>query len=175
MTYDWRPEIVRLVQLKQAIAEADAHGLWEFHLPGVAATPADLDALETTLGARLDGQHRELLRYANGWPSFMQSVDLFGVDDLAGGPRMDVARSALDSIEPVVLHGAGLRDTRLLPIAASTVDLDVFVMPVINAAAQPPVVWFAGSEVDRFPTFHDFILAMIGYNQRELEVLRGEG
>jgi hypothetical protein len=41
-----------------------------------------------------------------------------------------------------------------------------------RAAAEPgTVVWFAGAEVDRYPTFDDFFLAMIEYNVREIEHL----
>ncbi|MGH8777286.1 MAG: SMI1/KNR4 family protein [Jiangellaceae bacterium] len=171
MGRDWRPEIVRMIQIKQAIAEADTEGVWEFHLPKVAATPEELTAVEHGLGFRFDAGYREFLGYANGWPSFFQSVDLFGVDDLAGGPRMDVARQVLEAIEPVVLEQAGLFDTRLIPIAATTVDLDLFVMPVVDGQQVPPVVWLAGYEVDRFKTFEDYALAMIEYNARELEAL----
>lgn len=171
MARDWRPEIVRMIQIKQAIAEADTEGVWEFHLPKVAATPEELAGVEHSLGLRLDAGYREFLGYANGWPSFFQSVDLFGVEDLAGGPRMDVARQMLAAIEPVVLEQAGLQDTALIPIAATTVDLDLFVMPIVGGQQVPPVVWLAGYEVDRFKTFEDYVLAMIEYNVRELAAL----
>lgn len=171
MARDWRPEIVRMVQIKQAIAEADVQGLWEFHLPRVAATPERLAALEAALGIRLDPEYREFLGYADGWPSFFQSVDLFGVDDLAGGPRMDVSRQMLAAVEPAVLERAGLHAVHLLPIAATTVDLDLFVMPVVDGTQKPPVVWLAGYEIDRFESFEEFFLAMIEYNARELAAL----
>lgn len=173
MARDWRPEIVRMAQIKQAIFEADAAGLWEFHLPKVAATSEDLTQVEAALGFRLDRDYREFLGYANGWPSFFQSVDLLGTDDLVDGPRMDIARRMLAAVEPVVLERAGLQTAQLVPVAASTVDLDLFVMPVIDGQQQPPVVWLAGDEIDRFKTFEDYILAMIDYNARELAVLTG--
>jgi hypothetical protein len=107
---DWRPAIVRMVEIKQAIYEADTDGLWEYHLPKVAATEDEIAAVEARLGIRLDPQYREFLRYANGWPSFYQSVDLFGTEDLAGGPMMDHVNEMLDVIEPEpVLEQAGLR------------------------------------------------------------------
>ena len=171
MKRDWRPEIIRMIQIKQAIADADTDGVWEFHLPRVAATSEELADVEHALGFRLDAGYREFLGYADGWPSFFQSVDLFGVDDLAGGPRMDVARQMLGAIEPVVIEQAGLRGTPLIPIGATTVDLDLFVMPVMDGQQVPPVVWLAGYEVDRFETFEDYVLAMIEYNARELAAL----
>lgn len=173
MAHDWRPEIVRMVQVKQAIAEADSNGIWEFHLPKVAAAPESLQGLEEILGFRLDPEYREFLGYADGWPSFFQSIDLFGVDDLIGGPRMEVAHQMLSGLESAALEQAGLRGDRLLPIAATTVDLDLFVMPVVGGTQRPPVIWLAGYEIDRFATFRDFVTTMIEYNIRELDALRG--
>lgn len=169
---DWRPDIVRLVQIKQAIHEADAAGLWEYHLPRVAATQEDIEAAETDLGVELDAGYRELLQFANGWPSFFQTVDLFGTDDLRGGPRLEIARQMLDAVEPVVFAQSRLERDALIPIAASTVDLDIFVMPVVDRRQVPPVVWIAGYEIDRFPTVEDYVLAMIEYNTRDLDALR---
>jgi hypothetical protein len=171
---DWRPEIVRLVEIKQAISEVDVDGLWEFHLPRVAASRASVDAAERVLGARLDDSFRSFLGHANGWPSFFQSVDLFGTDDLAGGPRFDVASSLLDAIEPEALAVAGLVRSELVPIAATMVDLDVFVMRVVDGQLCGPVVWLAGYEIDRFATFDDFVSAMIAYNENELDVMQSQ-
>jgi hypothetical protein len=169
---DWRPEIVRLVGIKQAIDDADTAGLWEYHLPKVGASDEDLEATEQHLGIRLDPDYRAFLGYANGWPSFIQSVDLFGTDDLRGGPRFDLANQMLDAVEPVVFEQSRLERGAVLPIAASTVELDMFVMPVVDDQQVPPVVWLAGYEIDRFPTFDDYVLAMIEYNERELAALR---
>lgn len=160
-----------MVQIKQAISAADVNGLWEFHLPRVAAGAAALSSVEDLLGVQLDPEYRSFLSYADGWPSLFQSVDLFGVADLARGPRMDIAQELLANLEPDALRAAGLHGTQLLPVAATTVDLDLFVMPVAHGRQQPPVVWFAGYEIDRFETFHEFFLAMIEYNHRELTAL----
>lgn len=173
VTHDWRPEIVRLVQVKQAISEVDTEGLWEFHLPRVAANAESLRRVEQTLGVRLDPEYREFLSYADGWPSFFQSIDLFGTDDLAHGPRMHLASQLLAELDPAARERAGLRDVPLLPIAATAVDLDLFVMPIADGEQRPPVVWLAGYEIDRFATFQDFVLAMLEYNLRELSALRG--
>lgn len=82
------------------------------------------------------------------------------IEDPGGGSR------------PTALEQAGLQDTALVPIAATTVDLDLFVMPIVGGQQVPPVVWLAGYEVDRFKTFEDYVLAMIEYNARELAALR---
>jgi hypothetical protein len=40
-----------------------------------------------------------------------------------------------------------------------------------SAAAPGTVIWFEGTEIDRYPTFDDFFLAMIEYNRREVAFL----
>jgi len=157
-----------MVQIKRAIADVDVGGLWEFHLPRVAATQESLRSVEDALGFDLDPQHRQFLTYADGWPSFLQSVDLFGTDDLGGGPRMQIACELLAGLEPAVLQQSGVQDKALLPIAATTVDLDMFVMQVVGGKLAPPIIWFAGYEIDRFATFEEYVHAMIEYNLREL-------
>lgn len=174
MARDWRPEIVRLIALKQAISDADDHGLWEHRLPKAAATADDLVALETHLGVALDPGYREFLTFANGWPSFMQSVDLFGVDELRGGRQLNLAYEQIAAIEEPVLSEAGLKRDSVLPIAATSVDLDLFVMPVADGLQAPPVIWLAGEEIDRFPSFEAFVLAMLEYNVRELARLTAQ-
>ena len=173
MGKDWRPELVRLVEIKQAASEVDLHGVWEYHLPKVAATEDQLAAVEAHLGFVLDPGYREFLTYANGWPSFCWSVDLFGTDDLMGGPRLAVANQMLDAIEPAVFEQAELERSGVVPVAATTVDLDLFVMPVRDGSQGSSVVWLAGYEVDRFESFADYVLAMVEYNARELGKLNG--
>ncbi|HMG42505.1 MAG TPA: SMI1/KNR4 family protein [Acidimicrobiales bacterium] len=169
---DWRPEIVHLVGIKQAIDDADTRGLWEYHLPKVRVSDEEIDAVERHLGIRLDPDYRAFLRYANGWPSFFQSVDLFGTHDLYGSPTFELAQQVLEVIEPIVYEQAGLEPGKVLPVAATAEDMDMFVMPVVDGQQVPPVVWIAGGEIDRFPTFDDYVLAMIEYNARELATLR---
>lgn len=173
MERDWRPEIVQMAMIKQAIHAADSAGLWEYHYPRVAATPEKLTLAEEGLGFRLEPGYRGFLGYGDGWPSFYQNVDLFGIDDLLGSPRMIMARELLSFLEPVALDQAGLLDATLVPIAATTEDIDLFVMTVVDGVLQPPVVWFAGSEIDRFETFGDYVLSMIELNRRGLPSLGG--
>lgn len=33
------------------------------------------------------------------------------------------------------------------------------------------VIWFAGSEIERFPSFREYFLAMVDYNQRVVQRL----
>lgn len=172
-TVNWKERIVELVLVKQKINELDAQGLWEYRLPRVAATPTQLDAVETVLGEPLDPGYRGFLEHASGWPAFWQTVDLFGAEDLLGGERFRHATEMLTYVEENVLTSGGLRRAELLPIAASPVDLDLFLIMRRSSPSPGVVVWIAGSEVDRFPTFEDFFVSMADYNRLELEHLRG--
>lgn len=170
---NWKERIVNLVAIKQTIDELDKKKLWEYRLPGVAATPEQLDAVEAALGEPLDPHYRSFLEHAGGWPAFWHTVDLFGPEDLLGGERVRHANEMLSYIEDDVLEGGGLRRADLLPIAASPVDLDLFVMTRRSSRSPGGVVWLAGSEVDRFPTFEEFFLAMMEYNHLELQSVQG--
>lgn len=166
--HDWRSEIVRLIQVKQRIHESSPDPLWEFHLPGIATNSSSLDELERELGFRMNPLYREFLTYGDGWPSFFQSVDLFSTADLRGSWKSVHAMDMLNAIDPAVLELSGLRAGQMIPIAATAVDLDIFVTEVRGGVQQSEVIWLAGSEVDRFATFEEYFLAMIEYNEREL-------
>lgn len=169
---DWKKRIVELVLVKQKLAELDAEGLWEHRLPAVAATEAKLRDVETHLGEALDPAYRAFLLRADGWPAFYQSVDLFGSGDLMGGDRFRHAVEMLSYVENAVLAAGQLRRDELLPIAASSVDLDLFVMTRRRATQPGSVIWLAGSEIDRFPSFDEYFLAMMDYNRLEVQHLR---
>jgi hypothetical protein len=169
---DWKQRIVELVLVKQKLAELDTKGLWQHRLPAVAATEVKLRAVEAYLGEALDPAYRAFLLHADGWPAFYQSVDLFGSDDLMGSDRSRHAAEMLDFVEDAVLATSRLRREDLLPIAASPVDTDLFVMMRQSASHPGGVVWLAGSEIDRFPSFDEYFLAMVDYNRLEVQHLR---
>ncbi|OGO14044.1 MAG: hypothetical protein A2Z66_02395 [Chloroflexi bacterium RBG_13_66_10] len=170
---NWKERIVELVLVKQAIQEVDTGGLWAYHLPSVAATPSQLAAAEVAIGEPLDPSYRKFLEHVGGWLAFWQTVDLFGPEDLVGGPRFRHALEMLQYIEDSVLGSVGLRRKDLLPIAASPVDLDLFLMTRRSSQAPGRVIWLAGSEVDRWPSFDEFYLAMVDYNRLEHRQLKG--
>jgi hypothetical protein len=133
---DWKQRIVQLVLVKQKLAEVDTKGLWRYHLPALAATEEKVRAVEARLGEPLDPGYRAFLSHADGWPAFLQTVDLFGTADLQGGDRGRHGAEMLSHVEDVVLTKGGLRREDLLPIAATPVDLDLFVMTK-RSAPQP--------------------------------------
>jgi hypothetical protein len=168
---DWKQRIAVMALVKQKLAEVDTEGLWEHRLPRVAASQERLREVEAHLGEALDPSYRDFLRHADGWPAFYQTVDLFGSDDLLGGDRFRHAEEMLGYAEDEQHAGRGLRRD-LLPIAASPVDLDLFVMTRRSSPQPGTVIWLAGSEIDRFPGFDEYFLAMIDYNRTEVQSLQ---
>ncbi|WP_211841568.1 SMI1/KNR4 family protein [Rudaeicoccus suwonensis] len=159
---------MQLVLVKQALSEVDTKKLWYFRLPRIAASEETLRRVEAHLGESLDPQYREFLLHADGWPTFYQVVDLFGSGDLLGGGAALRGAEMLSYVEDVALAASGLRREDLLPIAVSASDLDLFVMLTKSSTIPGTVIWFAGSEVDRFPNFSEYFLAMTDYNREEV-------
>ncbi|KXO08913.1 SMI1/KNR4 family protein [Marinobacter excellens] len=171
---DWKKEIVTLAYVKQALADLDVHDLWPHCLPEVAATTREIELAESQLGFALDEQYAGFLRHANGWNGFYQSVDLFGTKDLIGNEKMAVAQEMLNSVEEVVLSNCQIERNDLFPIAASSIDMDLFLMVKPTASKAGLVYWFAGSKIDHYPNFEEFFLAMVDYNREEFEDLKRE-
>jgi hypothetical protein len=171
-TTEWKDRIAQMVLIKQAVAEADEEGLWEHRLPRVGATESQLRAVEQHLGEPLDSGYREFLECAGGWPAFLQSVDLFGPEELLGNERFRHAQEMVGYLEDEVLKKSHVRKQDLLPIAASSVDRHLFVMTRKSAPQPVVVIWFDGYEVDRFPSFDELFLALMDYNREEIQALR---
>ncbi len=170
---EWRQRIVQLVLVKQKIAELDANGLWEYRLPAIAASEERLSASESQLGERLDPSYRDFLAAADGWPAFYQSVDLFGTHDLLGERSLH-ASEMLGYVEDAVFDVGGFTRRELIPIAATTEDLDLFVMTRRSTSNPGMVIWLAGSEVERFETFDDYFLAMLDYNRLTVQRMQSK-
>jgi hypothetical protein len=172
-TKEWKDRIAEMALIKQAVADADSEGLWEYRLPHVGATESQLQAVEHHLGEPLAAGYREFLECAGGWPAFLQTVDLFGPEELLGNERFLHAQEMVGYLEDEVLKTSNVRREVLLPMAASPVDRHLFVITRKSAQHPGTVIWFDGSEVDRFPSFDEFFLAMMDYNREEIQALRG--
>jgi hypothetical protein len=169
---DWKKEIAVMALVKSELAKADTGKLWPYHLPRVAATQAQISAAESCLGHKLDEEYAQFLRHANGWPAFYQSVQLFGTEELLGNAAMENALRTVSYLEENVLKTSGVDRAALLPIAATDVDMDLFVIDRTGSPARARVIWFAGTEVQRFDSFNEYFLAMVDYNRAELAALK---
>jgi hypothetical protein len=166
---DWRSEIVRGVLVQQRLRELDVKGIWKYHLPEVAASDDEITATERKLGYRLDSAYRQFLRYANGWRSFYQDVDILGTAGLVGGAVMDAARTQLAAVEPEIFaDNVGLEVADMLPVAASARQSDMFLLGLPWSKEPGVIIWFAGYLIERFLDFDEFYLSMLDYNRRQI-------
>jgi hypothetical protein len=168
MVMDWNTEIAIAWQVQQANQQFDRVGLWNYRLPHVAATHEKVAYAEMVLGFELDPRFRLFLSYADGWPDFYQSVDLFGTSDLVGGRLMEKASEMLRVIDDAVWQHAKVELDNVLPIAVSKADRDVFVIVTPHQSNAGQVLWFSGTMVEAFPDFDEFFLSMVDYNRETL-------
>ena len=152
------------------IQEVDHGKLWKFHLPRIGASASMISEAESALGFSFPGEYREFLSYADGWPSFYQSVDLFGCTEFIGAESVEYASGMLDLLDWDSLNLGVSRD-EVFPIAATRSDVDVFVMGKVDSRAPGVVIWIAAEEVDRFSDYGQFYLAMVEYNRMEYKAL----
>src|SRR5439155_12669854 len=87
MSLDWKRTLGEFILAKKRLADIDTVGLFTYTLPRLASTEAKLRSLEQRLGEPLDVGYRAFLLCADGWPSFVQDIDLFGTEELTGGGR----------------------------------------------------------------------------------------
>jgi hypothetical protein len=168
---NWKEEIVKLVYVKQLIAERDTRRLWPHHLPEVAATGEEIAVVERHLGFALDDKYKRFLLFANGWRGFYQSVDLFGTADLTDSMKALRAREMAKNIDPAAWAECGENRGNVLIIAATPVDLDVFFITGPSGRVPGTVHWFAGTLIETFSNFEEYFLAMADYNRAELRDL----
>jgi hypothetical protein len=171
----WRDRIVAMVYVKQELMKLDLNGIWPHHLPELAASEETLRKTEEYLGFRINQDYREFLKMANGWKGFLQATDLFGTQELSDSPMMQYAQSLLGFVEDDVIKSTGFSREELLPIAATKYDKDLFVMTLPTSRSPGIVIWLAGEEVDRYPSFVEYFLAMIEYNRLMVEDMKKEG
>ncbi len=170
---DWERELVIAHLVKQKIAEVDVDQLWENILPEVAAVEAQLQKLEQRLDHPLDPQYRAFLLHANGWRAFIQYIDIFGVDDFEGGIQAERANELLASLGPIEPICGFCRED-LMPIAVSSLDIDVMLMTRPHTATPGKLFWFAGGLIDSFSGFDEWFFAMVDYNRQEYQRLVGD-
>jgi hypothetical protein len=168
----WKAEIATLVYVKQALADADKRSLYPHHFPKVPADLSELRECERALGFRLEPDHATFLLSANGWDGFLQTTDLFGTHDFLGSDRYRAAASLLADYETRAFADTGVSKDVLFPIDASQLDGDIFAMVKSNLSAPSQVFWFAGYEIDRYPSFSEFFIAMIDHNKLAFQKLQ---
>lgn len=169
---DWPKEIARMAVVKHALSEADNRKIWPYYLPEIAATNEDILKVESFLGEEIDKLYVSFLLYSNGWKGFYQYVDLFGVSELIGGNPMPYALDLLSIIEDSYFCQKGICRQDLIPIAATLIDKDIFLIGKVTSKISGQIIWYAGEEIEIFKDFDEFFMAMVDYNIEELYDLK---
>ena len=162
---EWKIAVAQMWSVKQRLSAVD-HA-FEHRLPRVAATAMEIDDSERRIGETLHPEQGGFLSVAGGWPAFWHDVDVLGPAELGRGELWNdgLERLSLLEHEGVVLAGV------YMPVAVSRHDKDLFVISKRNGENWGELLWLAGEEVDRFPTFREFLLSMTEYLRSELAEL----
>jgi len=171
MSYDsWMAVIEEALAVRQRLKELDTVPLWRYPQPTKPASLLELDAVEDQLG-ELDPGYVAFLRCANGWPRFYQDVDLFGTEQLLGGPERAWAYETLALLaEAGSLDPIGVRSQSVLPIAGSFLQTDLFLMCMAPGERRGHVLWVAGELIDEYQSFFEYFTAMIAYQRRQVGI-----
>lgn len=165
----WKDRIAVMFLVQEEMQRLDRVGIRQYYYPELAATKEQINNVEKYLGYCIDKDYKDFLMCANGWKYFTQSVNLFGTDDLMGSDLMNYALEMLEVMDNAYsLEYTGFSKEELLPIAATYEDKDLHV--ITSTASHHPgvVIWFAGQEIERYPNFEEYFLAMADYNRLEI-------
>ena len=169
---NWKDRIAVMFLVQEEIQRHDKLGVFQYYYPELAATEEQVNAVEKHLGHCLDKDYRDFLMCANGWKCFNQNVSLFSTGDLEGSSLMDYALEMLETMDMEYPIGyTGFSKEELLPIAATKEDKDLYVITRATSHQPGVVIWFAGEEVERYPNFEEFILAITDYNRANIKWL----
>lgn len=159
---EWKTEITRIMHWKQIAAKHDKYHALSWNIPRVCAKPEEIVEAETRIGVPFSTQFKELLLLMNGWKGFYILIDLFGTEDFLAGRSTKIWERP--EIKEYIIH-SGFSTNDIIPIGASDAELDVFLLVSPRSTkGAGTVLWWAGEEIDRFPTFRDFFSAMVNYN-----------
>ena len=168
----WPDLIGWFVLIKEEIAEREPSGPYTYVPPRLGASAELLADVERQLGVPLDPQHREFLGYADGWPEFSISVQLLGTADLLGDAR-ETARERLELLRSP--QDTDWELSQVLPVGLAMDDRDVVVVGQQGTPLAGQVLWFTGTDVERFPDFRSWYLTQLEWYQTVLERLRATG
>jgi hypothetical protein len=172
MNGDWKLDIINLMNLKQTIKKLDVRHQWLHYFPEVAATEYQLIEVEKRLGYGLDPIYRGFLTYANGWKGFYQTVHLFGTRELKGSMLMKRAEQLLQTVEQPRIEKTEFAKADFLPIAASPIARELFVITKSESQAPGVVIGFSAAESMMFFDFREFFLGVTVLNRDIVHELR---
>ena len=155
--------IGRLILVKEALASADADKIFQYFLPEVAASNAQIIDLERAMNFPLPDQYKAFLSKANGWKSVLIDADLLSTNQIpAWQERVLRQRETMD-----VLRSQNVE--AFLVIGASDAEDYLYLIEIGGR-----VHWCARGEVETFSGFSEFFLTLLAHNEKLLiEVQEG--
>lgn len=146
-------------------------------IPKLGASESELVSAESRLGEPLDRHLRELLGFADGWPSIFLDVDLLGTADLGDGPAWESAHSTLDDIYDDGLPPDLPPKNELFPFARAQFDQTLFVIwsngPITDGGH--PVIWLHNEVVERYSNVRMWLTEVARLTKLRLETYQREG
>ncbi|MGH8791260.1 MAG: SMI1/KNR4 family protein [Stackebrandtia sp.] len=171
-TADWPVLLGQLIAAKQAVHEHDADDVESWTIPRVKATEDEVAALEQRVGERIDACYRQFLLHANGWPRVLYDLSLFGIPEFDGQGDWLTANEMLGIYrDQSTLSESGLEAGGVMPVAAGEGMTDLIVIVRTGWKDAGTVVWFDGTEYDRWPNFTEFFKTLIANEQAHADKL----
>jgi hypothetical protein len=162
---DWKKEIVIAAIVSSEISKRDTKGMWQQQFPEVAATSEQLRQAEERLGMPWDEKYKRFLQFANGWRHFHLHSDIFGTEEIGQGKRWNYAIDLLTYLEDIALESSKISRSDVFPIGVDENSIVLYLLGKSDTTVAGQVFWFQGYEIERYPNFDEFYLAMVDYNR----------
>lgn len=160
----WREQ---MLYVKNEMCKLDVKQIYHYYMPNNGCNLEEILRVEDCLGIKFDHQYKEFLQYVNGWKECYRLVSFLGTKELLSSEITDMAKEILE-IECSFDEQLEFRKEELLPIAVDEYGSDLFVLtPPVNDK-NGMVIWFAGGEIERFPSFEVFRDTILQYMNDEL-------
>ena len=157
----------QMLYVRNEMCKLDVKQIYHYYAPNNGCSLKEISKVEDCLGIKFDNQYKEFLQYVNGWKECYRLVSFLGTKELLSSEITDMAKEILE-IECSFDEQLEFRKEELLPIAVDEYGSDLFVLtPPVNDK-NGMVIWFAGGEIERFPSFEVFRDTILQYMNDEL-------